>query len=306
MDPSYNNSFGSQGSGANLGSGSFAANSQSGSTSSIISSGSGDIRLPSSSTPSPRRRGLIIAGIVLIVLAIVAAVAAIVLNMNRNQTTSISSREAFDGYVTFILDDNILKDNRDIDVSKEYNIDENISNEQFLQNAKNKYELFYNASISDNDGFNDEEFLSQPLVWYGFLISTANIDEKMQSSIMFNQYIDGGIDGINQYIDDNYDQSQGSYMQQVNYLEKERAKTYVELWDIYQQKGCIRNNSIDDACIQTIDETELYQIGSRLGSMEDSLIKLRYDAVKNIKKQCLELMSYYENGRNGDNDEAQN
>ncbi len=178
MDPSNNNSFGSFGSGANA--------------RPIVLSGSGDVVLPMSRNDNGKRRkrGLIIVGIILVLVAAGLGVTALIMNLPRNESTVTETGnyvDDFNIFANYVVNGEKKTEKLDGEYDRnkiyyidEMSIDETSANESgYFAELKNLWNTFYEDYSVTEDAKNENYVIN---VYVDSLSRAVDFMEKYENA----------------------------------------------------------------------------------------------------------------------------
>ncbi len=271
MDPSYNNSFGSQ----------------------------------ASATSSPRRRGLIIAGIILIILAIVAAVAAIVLNMNRNQNnTSITARGQLNVYANQFLNGTNSSNNFENEQTDFYDsffgqlILSGELSQTYTDSLAKHFDAFSESYLAESDDHAFAQTFFDQYKTILSLISTYYNGGSVTRNDILKVYTSEGAEAAKNYIAEissKYQQFGSIYdISYYDVLYSWGAKT-IDLFGQYDGSGCINDGSINyDCAANNVNDTTQNlnnEIGGNYQSLTYVISKSQEDLYNGIFRMASDLFN---------------
>lgn len=253
-----------------------------------ISSGTGDILLSPAPAKKSKKWPIVVAVFTVLVLFISLSIWIFTgANIVGNDT---KVKELYNQYANYILfGETSTNGIGDFDPNDTFFIDENYENEEFLTNAQNLFNEFYEKFADSNLTETTVVSIQSTKEHYEFLaqkLNVTSIDEEF-----FQIYLESGKDAAIEYINNFYDFSDGeSYLIELfKNLNKEYALAELFEWEIYDNAGCRADAQYDPVCIAEIPYDVLTGPATQLGELESSINGLATSSVDWIKDQCLEI-----------------
>lgn len=276
MDPSYNNSFGTQ---------------------PPVSSGTGDIILQPDK-PAKSKKGIFIGIGVLLVLLVVALVVFLVTGGGKGSNGSgsssndnVSVETAFNRYANYLVSGEVKDSEVAINDDTIFSFTESYTDDAVLKKATELYGVFYDKATSNGDGIMNVGLSLDRGKQYYQLLSEIKTTEHIDMDTLYYKYVDGGVGVASNYakdfygINDNNSSANSSYRKGLYDL----AKIRIEYWDIYNKNGCIVNREYDKKCIDNLSPEVIGEISFKLGDANSYLNSFDKNLVRELEEQCFEL-----------------
>ena len=247
-------------------------------------------------SPTPTKKSKKWPVITIIVIIIVSIIGLIIwLFTNPNSSFQLGAQDAqvkelYNQYTNYILfGEDTANDVEEFDPTDTFFIDENYENEEFLINAQDLFQEFYEKFIDSNLTETTVVPVQSTKEHFEFLVQRLNvvpIDEEL-----FQVYIESGKEAAIEYINNFYDLSDDeNYLTELlKNLNKEYTLAELSEWEIYDNAGCRVDAQYDPACIAEIPYDALTGPATQLGDLESSIDNLTTSSINWIKDQCLEI-----------------
>ena len=255
MDPSYDNSFGSFGSGG-AGNGTISSG---GMSSGGVSSG-GDV--VSASGPEKKSKKWAVILLLFLVVALVGGGVAFLL-LGSGKTSSKDFRKDFNRFANYVISGQESDADLTVDYDPSYNYfflaNQGTQEEQIVLYEKtgellNNFVDSYNKSSDDEKKEFDSEKMDQEIkneVDLFDFMKTINTKEVLRDSDIMDMYMKNGYDNtlneVMSYYSFNGDQS-NSYMRNFSEIFKSWAKARLDMSRIYKENGCVMSGGLNYAC----------------------------------------------------------
>lgn len=276
MDPTYNNSFGTQ---------------------SPVSSGTGDIILQPDK-PAKSKKGIFIGIGVLLVLLVVALVVFLVTGGGKGSGGSgsgsndnVSVETAFNRYANYLVSGEVKDSEVSLSDETEFSFAESYTDDVVLKRATGLYDSFYNkASADENLAINPSLPLERGAQYYQLLSEKKTI-ELIDTDTLYYKYVDSGSGAALNYAKDFYGIGEQKtdavslYRQSLYDL----AKARVDYWVVYNNNGCIVNREYDKTCIDNLPYETIEEVSIQLGEASSYIENLDKDIVNRLIRQCVEI-----------------
>lgn len=261
--------------------------------------GAGDILLPSSQPQKTKKWPIIIIIVVLLLAAVgIGAWMLIRPNNNGSQPSPQDSRvdELYNKYANYILfDDANINSIEEFNPTDTFSIDENYEDEEFLVNAQNLFNEFYEKFASSDLAKTTQISIQDTSEHYGFLIQRLKIEPIGEK--LLNIYMESGREAAVEYINNFYNSSdkENQLITSLKDLDKNYALTELTEWEIYDNAGCRTGTQYDSVCISELPYNMLAEPALQLGNIESARNDLVTSSLNWIKTQCLEINSNFKN-----------
>ena len=264
MDPSYNNSFGGNNSGANpvpnsgatppIGPAPAPAPIQSPTPPPQFSSDSGDIIINSAPKSTKKIAPGIIALIVIVIILLFAGIAFLIINRNNGGSGSAAPsaiKEAFNSYANYVLygkdSTEDIEDitNSDVVITPYFESLNDDEKAQYITTATEKYNNFINLYYAEDRNL-DDLVDTNPLDDYFQSFPRIKILSEQDVLDLYNQY---GKSEATQKIKDNYNIANVSNNIAV-YIDdsEELSNAYLDIIANIDAAGCIKEGAVIDGC----------------------------------------------------------
>jgi hypothetical protein len=239
------------------------------------------------------RKGLIIAAVAVVLLLGGGLVTLAIVNgafdvgTNKNEADSLEI--SFNRYANYLVSGEV-KDDATTEAMFEsvIAIDNEYSNEAFMSNASELFELFYNIA-SNASGENDEKnILDQSRDDLAFLLESAKM-KTVSNEELQQKYIEGGKEKTLEYLNEQFavkDEENEKMIILKDYTVL-RGNILMDYWDYYKEKGCLMEDGYDEMCVAAIPQSELSALSEQLSGVERSIYNLFYYTVDDIKIEAL-------------------
>ena len=233
MDPSYNNSFGTQ---------------------PPVSSGTGDIVLQPDK-PAKSKKGIFIGIGVLLVLLVVALMVFLATGGGKGSNGSgsgsndnVSVETAFNRYANYLVSGEV----KDSEVSSErfdsaIKLDEEYEDKEYEGEAAKLYKSFYDAIVSHGDGSFAEYDVTRILDDYNFLTSHFEL-APVDSATLMKKYTEGGYDKALTYLRESTASEDEDLISSYNKYRLMFGEAFIKYLAYYDSIGCLNNGEINLGC----------------------------------------------------------
>ena len=287
MDPSYNNSFGTQ---------------------PPVSSGTGDIVLQPDK-PAKSKKGIFIGIGVLLVLLVVALIAFLATGGGKGSEGSsgssndnVSVETAFNRYANYLVSGEVKDSEVTIDDDTVFSFTESYTDDAVLKKATELYGAFYNKAISNEDLVINSSLSLEKGEQYYQLLNERKTIEIIDTDTLYYKYVDSGSGAALNYAKEfyNIDESKTDVVSIYRSDLYDWAKTKIDFWVIYDKYGCIKNKEYDNACINNIPLEVTEEVSTRLGDISVYFDNLNNSIVDGLTRQCREISKLLKTEKNGE------
>ena len=259
----------------------------------------------SGGTSRKPKKGIIIGGI-LIVVALALGIAAVVLMPKGDSSNNLATENTdFYKYANYLL---YGKSNANADLGA---YDENANyavvtafdegNTSYFDTLRDFWNGFYKR-VAEDDNISETSTLRGEVDWQNelmdFVEKYAKTDEWDDEKLL-EIYLQNGFESANNVIENNYDNLKNTiYERGSSYVDDliNNGKVTLDLYSAYNNYGCIKDGSIDDACIENNMENLDGAVVNYFERIVDSDTTILEDTLNDMAKNCFDILMSLKGG----------